>query len=75
MRLWRNLKNGRLYEVYGTVTNSTNAQDGQTMVLYRSDGDDKRHVREIHEFIQKFEPVEGEPGQGTQATGPKPKAT
>lgn len=54
--LWRNKKKGDIYSVIGVVRNCTNAQDGQQMVEYHSEKAGKC-VRELTEFMQKFEPV------------------
>ena len=61
--LWKNNKNGKLYEVlnYNTL-NCTNEQDGQIMYLYRvfseevldSEGNEKLFVRSEDEFKTKF---------------------
>ena len=54
---FRNIKNGNIYEVIREdVINCTNANDGQTMVLYKSEkSPDLLFVREKSEFLQKFE--------------------
>ena len=56
---YKNLKNGKIYEVVSwDVTNTTNDQDGQSMVLYigdKKEGDGKAvYVRELREFESKF---------------------
>lgn len=43
---------GNIYRVTGEAINATNAQDGQTMVIYERDG--RRFVREAGEFMEKF---------------------
>ncbi len=60
MALFRNKKNGNLYFAQGTVTNATNAQDNQEMVLYRPVKSERLFCREQEEFNQKFEPVEAD---------------
>ncbi|MGL4358514.1 hypothetical protein [Cetobacterium sp.] len=61
--LWKNNKNGKLYEVLNyNVMNCTNEQDGQNMYLYRvfsekvldSNGDEMFFVRSENEFKLKF---------------------
>ena len=54
---YRNIKNQNIYEVIREdVINCTNANDGQTMVLYKSEkSPDLLFVREKSEFLQKFE--------------------
>ncbi|MGL4642191.1 MAG: hypothetical protein ACRCVB_03825 [Cetobacterium sp.] len=61
--LWKNNKNGKLYEVLNyNIMNCTNEQDGQNMYLYRvfsekvldSNGDEMLFVRSEHEFKLKF---------------------
>jgi len=53
---FKNIKNGNIYEVIREdVINCTNANDGEIMVLYRSDNyPDKIFVREKNEFYVKF---------------------
>lgn len=60
--LWKHTKTGNLYVIFYLATNCTNAQDGQSMVIYRrsnpnlsSSIDFKYFVRELEEFKQKFE--------------------
>lgn len=48
-----NKKTGKCYESDMTVINATNAQDGQTMILYH-DNHGNYYVREEHEFFEKF---------------------
>jgi hypothetical protein len=59
---YKNIKNGKIYEVLSwDVTNATNEQDGQQMVLYLGqniDGKTKVYVRELWEFERKFVKVE-----------------
>lgn len=57
MALFRNKKNGNLYFALDQVTNATNAQDDQVMVLYRPVEKERLFCREYEEFLQKFEPV------------------
>lgn len=59
---WKHLKTGNLYTIFNLATNCTNAQDGQSMVIYRrhnpemsADISFKYFVRELEEFKQKFE--------------------
>lgn len=56
-RQYRNLKNKKIYYVYGdTIINTTNERDGTHMVLYT---DSKLlYIRNVTEFIKKFELVE-----------------
>lgn len=53
---YRNIKNGNIYEVIREdIINCTNANDGQIMVLYKSEKyPDKIFVREKSEFYIKF---------------------
>lgn len=57
---YRNIKNGNIYEVIREdVINCTNANDGQIMVLYKSEKyPDKIFVREINEFNIKFQKID-----------------
>lgn len=48
------IKTGKTYIMCGIVTNATNENDGQSMVLYCSK-DGMCFVREVNEFIEKFE--------------------
>lgn len=56
---YRNKKTGKVYFAFGLVENQTNDQAGQAMVSYRSreDGERKVYVREVQEFLEKFERV------------------
>lgn len=55
-RQYRHDKTGRIYNVESfNIVNGTNAQDGQTMVLYSLGG--KQFVRELEEFLEKFTKV------------------
>jgi len=54
MALFRNKKNGKLYFAIGNVTNATNAQDDQEMILYRPVESERLFCREVEEFHQKF---------------------
>ena len=65
MNPWRNRKTGALYVVEGKATNATDDRDGELMILYRRNGDGDLYVRDHLEFLEKFEPVEGEPGKPT----------
>lgn len=58
--LFRNKKNGNLYFALDTVTNATNAQDDQEMVLYRPVKSERLFCREQQEFNQKFESVDAD---------------
>ncbi|TDT90770.1 uncharacterized protein DUF1653 [Pseudodesulfovibrio indicus] len=60
MALFRNKKNGNLYFALDTVTNATNAQDDQEMVLYRPVKSERLFCRERDEFYQKFESVDAD---------------
>lgn len=56
--LWVNKKNGKTYELMQEITNATNDQDGQVMILYRPhhpNADVPWYAREINEFFEKFE--------------------
>lgn len=53
---WVNRKNGRTYVAEGLVTNASNDNAGQVMVKYSRDGE--LYVREIHEFLTKFIPLD-----------------
>lgn len=55
---WKNKKTGGVYIIVGHVTNATNAQEGQEMVLYRRLADPWHFVRERSEFLEKFERTE-----------------
>lgn len=58
--LWRNKKTKGTYIVTGRRINSTNAQNGQCMVMYHSThktDDEFGYVREISEFLEKFEKI------------------
>lgn len=53
--LYYNLKNGRRYYLLDDeVTNSTNAQDGERMVLYTDESQTRLFVRSYDEFQNKF---------------------
>ena len=52
-----NKKTGVGYIVCGFVTNATNEQDGQLMVMYYSDSPLNSFVREVDEFCVKFESI------------------
>jgi hypothetical protein len=54
--IWKNKKKGTLYHATGTKIDCTNANDGKTMVVY---GD--AYVREVGEFLEKFEFVDADP--------------
>lgn len=56
---FKHLKTGDTYEmVRDDVINCTNANDHQTMVLYKRDGfPDLIFVREKEEFYQKFQEI------------------
>ncbi|MGL4867180.1 MAG: hypothetical protein ACRCYT_08150 [Cetobacterium sp.] len=65
--LWKNNKNGKLYEVLNyNVLNCTNEQDGQNMYLYKvysekafdSNGDEMIFVRSENEFKFKFTKID-----------------
>lgn len=47
------IKTGKTYFMVGMVTNATNENDGQQMVLYYSKNG-MCFVREVNEFIEKF---------------------
>lgn len=55
--IYKNKKNGNLYQVDGLGINCTNAQDGQEMVLYHpmETGAPYGFCREISEFKEKFD--------------------
>ncbi len=56
---YKHLKTGNIYYLLrDDVINCTNANDHQTMVLYKRDGyPDLIFVREKEEFFEKFEKV------------------
>nr|WP_321256615.1 hypothetical protein [uncultured Pseudodesulfovibrio sp.] len=60
MALYRNKKNGNLYFALDNVTNATNAQDDQEMVLYRPVESERLFCREREEFFQKFESIKAD---------------
>jgi len=49
---WEHVKTGNIYNVINVVINTTNENDGQTMVLYQREG--MMFVRESKEFLEKF---------------------
>jgi hypothetical protein len=54
--LWKHKKTGNIYLLEGYVTNATNEQSGQVMVLYcRHDDPASRYCREKVEFMERFE--------------------
>ena len=61
--VWINKKFGTYYEVLDKVINCTNAQAEQRMIRYcpvglsEVSGINKIYVREVSEFLQKFEPL------------------
>lgn len=59
IKKYKHLKTGDTYEmVRDDVINCANANDHQTMVLYKRDGyPDLIFVREKNEFLQKFEAI------------------
>lgn len=58
---YRNIKSGVVYEVLATdVRNATNAQHGDSMVLYYDPETEKLFTREAFEFSQKFEHISGD---------------
>ena len=63
MSIWINVKNGRKYIILNDdVTNRTNGQDGQRVVLYHSvDHPNTLYIRDYDEFITKFTPDHGTP--------------
>ncbi|WP_419786915.1 hypothetical protein [Pseudodesulfovibrio sp.] len=68
MALFRNKKNGNLYFALDTVTNATNAQDDQEMILYRPVKSERLFCREREEFNQKFESID--PDEVVNLLGP-----
>lgn len=60
------IKTGNTYRVVGYAINTTNAQDGQDMVIYEHDG--KTFVRAAHEFQAKFSHA----GPDHRAAAPRP---
>jgi len=60
MALYRNKKNGNLYISLDSVTNCTNAQDDQEMVLYRPVDSERLFCRERDEFQEKFVSVDAD---------------
>lgn len=49
----RNIKTGDIYHILGTAINVTNSEDGTVMVVYERENN--MFVRELHEFVIKFE--------------------
>ena len=56
--MFRHKKTGNIYTIVDTAINCTNSQDGQVMVIYKNNND-QIFVREIREFNDKFEKIEG----------------
>ena len=62
--IWQNIKTSKRYRTKNTVINTTNDQDGQTMVVYQSVTEDYHGrpldicVREANEFLEKFKPLD-----------------
>ncbi|MCF0126011.1 MAG: DUF1653 domain-containing protein [Clostridia bacterium] len=54
---YRHIKTGNIYLVLGTVLDCTNARDGNKMVFYENDKN-QVFVRDLYEFLEKFEKVE-----------------
>jgi len=53
----QNLKTGEIYVITGTAIDATNgSEEGRIMVIYERN--DKTFVRDIREFITKFEVLE-----------------
>jgi hypothetical protein len=50
------LKTGELYVIKGTAIDATNGSEGRLMVIYERN--DKTFVRDLREFIIKFEVLE-----------------
>ena len=50
-----NIKTKNKYRILGRVINSTNSNDGQTMLLYSDIQGDNLYVREENEFWDKFD--------------------
>ena len=61
------IKTGNTYFMCDIVTNTTNENDGQIMVLYYS-MTGIRFVREVNEFIEKFERNKEEKTDGQENT-------
>lgn len=61
MSICRHKRTGQLYVAVTVATNCTDAQDGERMVLYRKKSElttsTRWFVREIEEFLEKFEPA------------------
>ncbi len=56
--LYRNKKNGKIYQKHYELLDCTNERDGTVVVAYSLQGEPApRFVREAHEFIEKFEPL------------------
>lgn len=61
MKLWKNKKNGKSYEVLEEAIDCTNERDGLEVFIYRPvDQREKFFVRAKEEFLQKFELLEEE---------------
>lgn len=57
--LYRNKKTNKIYKIKDTAINTTNAQDGQKMIVYE-DEYGNLYVREVSEFAIKFDEVKNE---------------
>ncbi|MDR5726270.1 MAG: hypothetical protein RB191_02255 [Terriglobia bacterium] len=56
--LYRNKKNGRLYEVHQELRDCTNSRDGTTVIAYAPAGHaEPAFVRDAAEFSVKFERI------------------
>jgi hypothetical protein len=52
-RIYKHIKTGNLYTVVREVINSTNANDGQVMIVYHNQ-DNQYFAREKEEFLSRF---------------------
>lgn len=54
---YKHNKTGNIYTALEYVFNATNKDDGVIMVVYQSDKDGRKYVRELSEFIVKFSKI------------------
>jgi hypothetical protein len=56
-QLWLHKKTGNLYRIVDEAVDATNARSGTRVVVYtRDDGTPGTYVRDLQEFLEKFEP-------------------
>ncbi len=57
--LYRNKKNNKFYELEWSATDCTNKRDGILVYIYSPISDKTiKYVREVEEFLEKFEVVD-----------------